>query len=245
MDVIRVPVVPALSLYCLYIQGVGVAVVKAPALSVEASGNMGPICYSRWRGLKIARGVWTGTYPDTEKQQAVNARMTVVSQAWGGMLTAEEREAWVEAAREQTWKNRLGDDFVPAGYMYFSKVNLLRKFFTYGILTSPPVYPYSVYMDFFSLVKSDAGKLIRGKLEGYIVTEPPDKVQYDKAGPYDSGGRKPIAGEWRFLTKKDAGVQFFDSDLVSEKWYWYRARWFQLPGRVGNWFVKQKQAPVI
>ena len=221
------------------------AIVRAPALSLEASGNLGGLCYSRWRGLKIARDVWTGTYPGTAKQIAINTSMTTVSQAWGGTLTASQREAWVEAAREQTWKSKLGDDFIPAGYMYFMKLNLVRKFIGLPVKTLPPTKLTEVYADTFEPYWEPYYDDIRGRLMGFVTGSYPDGVFYYRAGPYDSGGRRPIEGEWRYMTKKDPNYLFIDTDLVSYKWYWYRAKWYLNEGVTGNFFNAQVQAQVV
>lgn len=221
------------------------AIVKGPALSLEASGNLGAICYSRYRGLQIARDTWTGTYPGTTKQLAINASMTTVSQAWGGTLLPAEREAWVEAAREQTWKNRLGGDFIPSGYMYYMKLNLVRAFLGLGILKMPPAKPTEVYADRFEPVWMPAKIQIWGRLQKFASGYYPDGVFYYRAGPYNSGGRSPIEGEWRFLVKQLPDVYFKDGDLVSYKWYWYRAKWYLNEGITGNFFVAQVQAQFV
>lgn len=221
------------------------AVVKAPALSLEASGNLGGICYSRWRSLQIARDTWTGTYPGTSRQLLINGYMTTVSKAWGGTLTADQREAWNEAAREQTWKSRLGGDFNPAGYMYYMKLNLVRAFIGLGISSLPPIRKPPVYADWFDVYWEPAFGDIRGKLRDFVTGHYPDGVIYQKAGPYDSGGRRPIEGEWRHRTKRPPDFLFIDGDLVSYKWYWYRAKWYMFSGVTGNWFTEQVQAQVV
>ena len=221
------------------------AVVDAPALSLRASGNLGAICYSRWRGLKIARGVWTGTYPGYEKQLAINANMTAVSQAWGQTLTPEQREAWNEAACEQTWKNRMGGDYVPIGYQYYLKLNLVRKFLGLGISVFPPTRHYPILALEFVPYWYAGTMSIKGRLTGYVAGQPPDGVLYDRAGPFDSGGRRALAGEYRFTFKKSHAATFTDYDLVSWKWYWYRAKWYLDSGVVGNWFYAQIQAQEV
>lgn len=218
------------------------AIVDAPALSLRASGNMGAICYSRWRGLKIARGVWTGTYDWTEKRLAVKGRMTTVSQAWGQVLSAAEREAWNEAAAEQVWKNKLGGDYIPIGYQYYLKLNLVRAFIDLPVAKLPPARHYPVLALEFKPYWYAGTKTIKGKLEGYVTGESPDGVLYDRAGPYDSGGRVALPGAYRFFWKKSHAARFTDYDLISWKWYWYRAKWFLNSGVVGNWFYAQIQA---
>lgn len=215
------------------------AKVKGPALSLEASGNLGAICYSRWRGLRIARDVWTGTYPGTSAQIEVNNRMTTVSQAWGNTLTEAQREAWREAARSQVWKSELGDTWRPSGYNYFCRQNLNRLMMGLGIMTIPPAAVPDIYCDEFELKWEATTMVVMMQLKGFVTGAYPDQVQYFKAGPYDSQGRRPIEGEWRYYDKQLPGSWLYDYDVVIYKWYWYRARWFTNEGFVGNWFPEQ------
>lgn len=215
------------------------AIVKGPALSLAASGNLGAICYSRWRGLAIARDVWTGTFTPTPKQDAVMARVTVVSQAWGGLLSEAERSSWREAAAGQVWRDKLAGSYTPAGYFYFCKLNLNRAFMGLGIMVMPPASIDEVLAESMTLEWRDGVQKVRMKLIITVGTGDVDWIQYFKAGPYNSPGRHAIEGEWRYLDRKAAGTYLYDADVVPGKWYWYRGRWFLDEGVVGNFFIGQ------
>jgi len=220
------------------------AIVSAPALSLRASGNLGAICYTRWRGLLIAKSAWSGTYTPTPTQLESEARMTTVSKAWGQVLTHEQREAWNEAAVEQTWKDRLAGDYVPLGYQYFYKLNLNRAFMGYGILEWPPVRIPKPLAESIDVEWKDDIKKVWMKL---ILTTPggwTGRVQYFKAGPFKSPGRGAREGEWRYLGWKSAGSRLYDADVEEFMWHWYYGRWFADVGVVGNRFSKQVYAGV-
>lgn len=219
------------------------AIVKGPALSLRASGNLGAICYSTWRGLAIARDVWTGTVPNTAKQVAQQVYLTAVAQAWGGSLTEGERETWNERALTETWTDRMGDPYIPSGYQLFLKWNIRRKVMGLAILITAPGSQEWVWIDLFA-VQALVGQIaMRLRDFGAVGTELTSYgTEYYKAGPYDSGGRRPIDGEWRFLIRKVPPALVFDNAVVPGKWYWYRGRQVSEFGGVGNWWQEGVQA---
>lgn len=221
------------------------AIVKGPALSLQASGNLGSICYSSWRSMNIARGVWTGTYPGTTKQIAMNDKLIAVSQHWGASMSAEERETWKERAKNEVWRSRLGDAYIPTGFQLFMKWNIRRKVMGLTIMQVAPgaqewVEASEIRLYFHTGVSGILVNLRKKEgvsIEGY-------GVEYDKAGPYNSGGRLPIGGEWRFLRREVPPDYYIDYNYVSGKYYWYRARAVTKFGGVQNWFEKQVHAVI-
>jgi len=218
------------------------AVVKGPALSLRASGNLGAICYSRWRSLAIARDVWTGTQTSSPEQLVQRGYFTEVTQAWGQTLTAEQRETWLERAVTVLWRDRMGDTYVPTGFQLFMKWNVRRRVIGLTILTDAPMLQEWVFV--FQLVTTpDAGvpcvrMWLRPGMTGLVDSY---GIEYYKAGPYNSGGRSPIAGEWAFLARKIPPAYYKDSDVIVGKWYWYRGRAIAEFGDVQNWFQEQVQ----
>lgn len=216
------------------------AIVKGPALSIQASGNLGPICFSRWRGLAIARDVWTGTVPNTTKQVIQQGYLTTAAQAWGGTLTAAERQTWNDRAETILWRDRMGDQYIPTGYQLFMKWNVRRLVMTLTIMKDAPMLQEWVYVYKLFATPYPGEPAVRmwlrpgdtGLVQSY-------GIEYWKAGPYDSGGRNPIEGEWRFLVLKVPPAYYKDSDVIVDKFYWYRARAVAEFGDVQNWFYKQ------
>lgn len=218
------------------------AIVKGPALSLEASGNLGAICYSKYRSLQIARGVWTGTVPNTTKQIVQQGHMTVVSQAWGGTLDTAERLTWSNLAQSIKWRDRLGSTYVPTGYQLFMKWNIRRRVMGLAIMILAPSVQEWVHVGFLNVVVEFARDRIGMNLrETFAQVILGYGTEYYKAGPFNSGGRKPIEGEWLFLDRKAPPSQYIDYNLIGGKWYWYRGRAISKFGGVQNWFQEQVQ----
>lgn len=218
------------------------AIVKAPALSLDASGNLGGICYSKWRGLAIARDVWTGTVPNTSKQVVQQGYMTLVSQAWGGTLDSDERQTWVDRAKTIVWSDRLGSPYIPSGYQLYMKWNIRRLCMGLSIMKIAPVQQEWVYVQELNLLVQEPYKIeirLFEKVGSSIVQS--YGVEYYKAGPYNSGGRKPIEGEWLLLSQKIPPAKYNDTAVITGKWYWYKGRAISKFGDVQNWFTEQVQ----
>lgn len=218
------------------------AIVKGPALSVEASGNLGAICYSRWGNLQIAKDVWTGTVPNTAKQVVIQGYMTSVSQAWGGTLSTADRQTWTDLARSIVWRSRLGDTYVPRGYQLFMKWNIRRKVMGLAIMLTAPVVQERVFVLDLNHGVYLTGPFIAVNLRKEVgVGVDGYGVEYYRAGPYESGGRSPIEGEWLFIDREVPPGVYKDYDVIVNKWYWYRGRQIAKFGDVGNWFQIQVQ----
>jgi len=222
------------------------AIVKGPALSIEASGNLGAICYAKWRNLQIARAVWTGTVPNTTKQVAQQGLLTTASQAWGGVLKVEERQTWHELAKSIVWRDRLGSPYVPSGYQLFMKWNIRRLVMGLSLMAKAPAWEEFPYVKFLSQEISATDPYIAMRLSiAVTVSHSGYGTEYYKAGPFDSGGRHPIEGEWLFMNRRVPPAAYVDLDVLNGKWYWYRGRSIGKFGGVGNWFEEQSYVPII
>lgn len=216
------------------------ATVRAPALSLEASGNVGPVNYTTWKGLSIARMTYEYSDPQTTKQIVQRARLTSVAGEWGGTLTGEQRAEWDLAAQDERFRNKLKQEFRPSGYQLFMKLNLQAKFLGGILHVMPPKKPDGVYvwrMRLTSHIGDDANFMTMEKSE--FVKVDADGMEIFRAGPYNSGGRRPIEPEYRFLKLETATYFYKDFDVIDTKWYWYRMRWFFETGYVGNWWEGQ------
>lgn len=216
------------------------AICEGPALSLRASGNVGTLCYTTWRGLSVVKDAWTGTVPNTSKQLVLQGYMTTVSQAWGGLLTPAERASWERRATSVVWQGRFGRPYVPNGYQLFIKWNMRRKLMGLTIMQKAPAEQERVYIDNLrcTVHSSEPATLLWLMKSAYVVIDGYG-IEYYKAGPYDSGGRKPIAGEWLFRSRKVPPDYLVDYNVIPGKWYWYRARAITEFGDVSNWFQKQ------
>jgi len=61
------------------------------------------------------------------------------------------------------------------------------------------------------------------------------------AGPYDSKGRYPIEGEWRYNTRMETLYYTIAYVPEDQKWYWIRCRYYTESGEVGNWWEDQEK----
>ena len=217
--------------------------VKGPAYSLDASGNIAGICYTKWRGLNIARSVWSGTIPNTAKQVIIQGYMTAVSQEWSGTLTEKERQAWIDAAKNQNEVSKLGVNYIPTGYNYFMKLNVQRKRRGLTIMTMPPgamiADDISDWLHIYRVSVPD----IRIYAFNMEVVAPDDfKVEIWKAGPFDNAGRRPIKPEFSFLAFQKFNSDYYDIYITNGKYYWYKIRFSEVFGRVGGFWNAQVYA---
>jgi len=218
------------------------AIVKGPGMSLQASGNVCGLNYTTWRGLQIVRCAWTGTVPNTAKQLVQQGYLTVVAQAWGSTLTADQRDTYHRSARSIIWKDRFGDDYIPSGYQLYMKLNTRRKAMGLGIMTTAPPKQEFVEVNFLNVESFLESGWIAMNLRvtlGQVISS--YGTEYYKAGPYNSGGRRPIEGEWRFLKRKVPPSAYIDTAVSPNLWYWYRGRAISEFGEVQNWFQVQMQ----
>ena len=214
------------------------AKVISPGLSIWAAGRIGGIEYTRWRGLMIARDSKKGVQPNTTKQINQQNRLITVSQYWSGTLTGEERQAWEEHARHIIVKNRQGMPYHPTGYQNFVTVNLRRLVWAFAISALPlersaivpPVVLYANY-------DPTPGELTIGLTDTNGIPVTFDRQWFYIFGPANSG-RKPTEGEWRCYQRWDNSLWVWGG-LTTGKYYWFRVRWFQQDGTIGNWHKVQ------
>ncbi|MBA7675769.1 hypothetical protein ES703_84006 [subsurface metagenome] len=213
------------------------AIVKGPALSIDASGNVGGVCFTKWRGLQIAKAAWSGTPTPSQKQTDQKNRMVTAQQAWGGVLNDAERSSWRAAAADQVRISRVKTIYIPSGFNYFLglTVQLLRQGF--AIERMPPT---AMEVFLFTYITADQDGTIDRLITRFEGREPdrPDTIQGEDwmAGPYVSGGYHPQVGDYRFQEFRSITGGNYYIDLEYEKYYWFKMRWIDTSGRVGNWF---------
>lgn len=201
------------------------AIVKGPALSLDASGNLGSICYTKIRSTNIARAAWTGTVPNTSDQVVIQGYMTDVSQAWGGTLSETDRQSWREKAKTEIRVNRLGVKYNITGYQFFMQINMALRTWELSIRNTPPVdlEPYFIKeMTISSLLSSE----IRVALLMYNSITALKGTQWFIAGPYSSPGRNPIKPEFRQIAVRFGtfGVSLRETGFDIGSYYWVKVR---------------------
>jgi len=213
------------------------AIVKGALHSDLASGNMGSLCYSRWRGIQVCRAAWSGTVPNTGEQINYQDDLRTCAQYWGGTLTAAQRQKWNDAATDWKFLDRFGNPYRPSGYMLFMKQNMVRLRIAYSITATPVSKKDPAYGTDWIINVDVATPATNQLWETWQST--PARVEFWRAGPYDSGGRHPIAGEWRLKTHRAYGYRWYDYDIIGGKFYWYRSRWIEGWGHCSNFHEQQ------
>ncbi|MBA7658809.1 hypothetical protein ES703_66768 [subsurface metagenome] len=216
------------------------AIVKGPALSIDASGNLGSICYAKWRGLQIARAAWSGTPTPTQLQTDQKDRVVTVCAAWSGTLNEAERQSWRAAAADQIRMTRVNTTYVPSGYQYFVglSVQLLRQGFAIEKLPPTAMEPYlHTYITAFQSTGIDSA---RTRFEGRVPSYPTTIQGEDwMAGPFLNGGYHAQPYDYRFQEFRTISSGNLYTNLGYGTYYWWKMRWIDESGRVGNWFEIQ------
>ena len=79
------------------------AIVKGPAMSLDASGSLaGAIVFSKWKGRNYVRQLVTPANPRSESQTGFRCSMRFLSQIWAGL----------SAVNKATWEDRAADMIV-------------------------------------------------------------------------------------------------------------------------------------
>lgn len=99
------------------------AVVRTGALVADVRGKLGDYAYARNRGGLYVRTIGTVTQPGGARQTAVQNAMKFLAQAWGGTLSAAQRERWTGVAAQQMMPDRWGGVHPLTGKELFIKLN--------------------------------------------------------------------------------------------------------------------------
>lgn len=212
------------------------AIVKGPLHSDMASGNIGALCFSRWRGRAIARDVWTGTDPATSDQLTRRARLTAVSQRWGGTLTATQRASWEALAKTKRFPDQFGEMKGISGYSLFLKRNMNASPWISGYIDTPIEGGEKMYIGLFELTFQISYPRVWVRPRYGLSGNNQDYYDYWRAGPYESPARNPIAGEWR--RKHQELASWYDTTIITGKYYWYRMRGGWASGVFGDWYTE-------
>jgi hypothetical protein len=216
-----------------------VAIVLNPALSMDASGNLGPICYSRWRSQKIARARTTLVVTPSTAQIIYENNLTSISQAWGQTLSAAQRQLWNKLAMDQRRYDRLGQPRVPSGYEVFTSRNLIRLTGGYTITTSPILRTKTVFATGLTAVWVSTTSYVWVVHTFSTGASTPDFMQVWRAGPFTSPARNPIKPEYRFIGFKKPVAGYADYAVTAGLYYWYKCRFCDANGLALKWFEVQ------
>jgi len=225
------------------------AIVEGPALSLRASGNVGSLCYTKYRGQAVCRDAWTlaggGTYISTSAQIVIQGYMRLATRAWSGSCSQAERDEWEAFARGQRWTNRLSQKWQPTGYNVFIRMACISLTLGESIQTTPPLVISHHMPELFTVTDVGGVGAVEVEFSDFPAGEEPDYIQVWISGPYARIGRKPIEPEYRYKGKAASPFIFTSGALVAGSYYWIRARWADSIGTVGNWYTMQHRAVIL
>ncbi|MBA7694669.1 hypothetical protein ES703_103282 [subsurface metagenome] len=163
--------------------------------------------------------------------------MVTAQQAWGGVLNDAERASWRAAAADQIRISRVKTTYIPTGFHYFLglTVQLLRQGFPIEHL--PPTAGEVFMFTYITADQDGTNDRLRTRFEGRVPASPATIQGEDwMAGPYVSGGYHPQVKDYRFQEFRSITAGNLYAGLDYEKYYWFKMRWIDESGRVGNWF---------
>ncbi|MBA7706133.1 hypothetical protein ES703_114980 [subsurface metagenome] len=135
---------------------------------------------------------------------------------------------------------RVNTTYVPSGYQYFVglSVQLLRQGF--GIKKMPPIRGEVFMHTYITAIQSIGFDRCTTRFEGR-VPDRPDTIQGEDwmAGPFSNGGYHAQPYDYRFQEFRSITGANFYTDLGYGNYYWFKMRWIDEFGRVGNWFEIQ------
>lgn len=199
------------------------AIVIAPALSMDASGNVGSINYTKWRGRNVARTTYTYTDPNTTAQQSARAKLTYLADYWGSTLTAAQRQTWAERAAEVKLPDRLGRLYNPTPFNLFISWNLQLAQIADLPYNSAPLGREKTAIEELELAATAFPGEVKTRLvKAAGIDVDCRAVMYKLAGPFDSPARRPILPEYVVEGYEKPPTTHFIYGLLA-KYYWVKA----------------------
>lgn len=212
------------------------AIVIGPAMSLMASGNVGPICYVPNRGRYVARQAMSVIPTHTTLQNTRFAVVVACAQAWGTTLNDSQRAAWANASKNYPAKDRLGQRYKCSGYQFFMRLNVQRGMIPLSILNDPPDLGVPFYVDQLVVGPGTPIGFTQAALGNIGDPDRPDLIQYWRAGPFASPGRHATTKEFRLEDVERPASPWTFADLTPGTYWWFRARGGQDTGEIGTWF---------
>ena len=136
--------------------------------------------------------------------------------------------------------SRVKTPYIPSGYQYFLglAIQLLRQGF--AIRTLPPVKMEPYLHTYITALQQGTDDWVETKFEGRLPIFPPNIQGEDwMAGPFVNGGYHPQIYDYKFVEFRSISAGNMYKGLGHGVYYWWKMRWIDEVGRVGNWFEIQ------
>jgi len=214
------------------------AKVLNPLGSLQASGSVGGLTYSLWRGINTVKAKPKPVKRHSGVQPRMRALLGYLSRAWG-LLTDAQRQLWREYATEHPYPDGLGGTFILTGNQMFNALNhnAIRLFGVSFEQDEPPTVDPAASIRYF---EAEEGALDPGSVDLswalYGVGDVNDKNEIWISPPLGSEGKVNIDSRMRFKTYVVGNELLFSvTGLVETAWYWFKARYVDKYGQTTAW----------
>lgn len=218
------------------------ALVKNPFLSTDARGSVGGMTASFVRGGNIMK---RKPKPSVQYGPAITRRRSIMgwlSRQWGE-ITSAQRQFWTSWAANHPGTDKFGDPFIMSGANAFTKLNAVAIGLADADALSPipPEDPPASSIDALAAITgiTDPGEIDLSWTElGTGIAA--DWWEVQKAGPFQSEGRKSVESQYVFFGAEPGNVLSLTVDQLAEGfWYWIRVRYVCQCGQTTAWATGQ------
>ena len=153
----------------------------------EMSGSIGGLTYARNKGGQYVRQRSQVTNPNSPAQQAARSAMAYLAGYWLSTLTAAERTAWEDYAKNVSVTNRLGEKIYLSGQNMFIRSNAPRQRNSLAIVDAAPT-------EYILAELEPVGADMAGTAGGTSFD-----LTFDDSADWcsDDGAHQPASGAWR------------------------------------------------
>ena len=165
------------------------------------SGSIGGQTHARNRSGFYVRPRTKPVNPNTQRQMAVRAALTVLTERWSETLTQGQREAWDLNASNVIMKNRLGVDIHLTGFNHYIRSNSIHARLGQTVIDAGPVVFELPEKDpTLNITASEATQQVTVNFDAGLdwSTEDTAVMQFFLGRPQNAQ-RNFFAGPWRYM----------------------------------------------
>lgn len=213
----------------------------------EMRGSIAGNVYSRNRYGAYARARTTPVNPASQRQSAIRALISDISQAWFNTLTQAQRDAWNVFAAAVPEKNKLGEVIYLSGFNQYCKSNLAAQNAGLpAIAEAPTIFTKPGEDTSFAVSASAATQLVSVTFDDTLDwVDEDDAGMIIRVGSPQNGSINYFDGPWRFAdsidgdgttaptTPADVASPFV---LAEDQKVFVEGRIIRADGRLSDWF---------
>ncbi|MBA7661773.1 hypothetical protein ES703_69793 [subsurface metagenome] len=214
------------------------AKVQSPLMSLLASGSIGGMVYSVWRGINTVRVKQQPVERHLPGQPRNRALLGYLSRAWG-LLTDNQRQLWRDYATEHKYPDGFGGVFTLTGSQMYNALNHNAIRTKGGLFEQdePPMIDPAASIALFDAV---TGVTNPGEVDlswDHIgVADSDDLNEIWISPPLGSEGKVNVDSRMRFEVSIGGDELLITvAGLVEGAWYWFKARYIDQFGQKTAW----------